>query len=264
MCLLVEGGKWRARGRAGHKTVRFFPIPRARGQRWETRACHVFAVLLLFDRLSVVHNCSVQQPRTGQPIMENCPPHNLARRPSLMHSRHPSKSSPAKRDAASRILTPQYSHNAVPPPTTDAFNTGLLTPQASQNTFDSDAATSLISPPPEDSARAGINRPSVRVMRYLSLFSLTDHRSWNQPSLTRADSEPASDLRHVANTGSSSKRKRPTFVTSLSLPDSGGPSQQPQRMAEASPNPKPRKQTRRARVGSGVGELIFFFFFGLY
>jgi hypothetical protein len=77
-----------------------------------------------------------------------------------MHSRLPSKSSPAKRDPT-RILTPQYNHAVA---STDAFNTGLLTPQASQNTFGSDAATSLISPPPEDGARAGINtRQSVRV-----------------------------------------------------------------------------------------------------
>jgi hypothetical protein len=72
-----------------------------------------------------------------------------------------------------------------------------------------------------------------------------------------ADSEPASNLRHVVDTGSLSKRKRPAFP-SLALPDSGGPSQ-PQRMGEASPNPKPRKQTRRARVGSDVGEFIFVF-----
>ncbi|KAI0284700.1 hypothetical protein BGY98DRAFT_530111 [Russula aff. rugulosa BPL654] len=167
--------------------------------------------------------------------MENRPPHNLARHSSLMLSKHPSKSSPAKRDPT-RVLAPQY--NQAVAPTTDAFDTGLLTPQASQNTFDSDAAMSLISPPPEDSARAGIGRQSS---------------SW-----TRADSEPASNLRHVADTGSSSKRKRPTFP-SLSLRDSNGPSQ-PQRMAEASPNPKPRKQTRRARVGLGVGEFIFLFF----
>src|SRR6267154_1588742 len=95
------------------------------------------------------------------------------------------------------------------------------------------------------------------VLRYLSLFSLTD-RSWIQSSWTRADSEPASNLRHVADTGSSSKRKRPIFP-SLSLPDSGGPSQ-PQRMAEASPNPKPRKQTRGARVGLDVGKFVFFSF----
>jgi hypothetical protein len=95
---------------------------------------------------------------------------------------------------------------------------------------------------------------SLCVSRYLSLFSLTD-RSRNQPSWTRAGSEPASNLRHVADTGSSSKRKRPTF-SSLSLPDFGGPSQ-PQRMAEASPNPKLRKQTRRARVGLDVGKFFF-------
>jgi hypothetical protein len=53
-----------------------------------------------------------------------------------------------------------HSHAVAP---IDVFNTGLLTPQASQNIFDSDAATSLISPPPEDSARAGINRQSLCV-----------------------------------------------------------------------------------------------------
>ena len=95
------------------------------------------------------------------------------------------------------------------------------------------------------------------VSRHLSLFSLTD-RPWNQSPWTRAGSEPASNLQHVADTSSSSKRKRPAF-SSLSIPDSGGPSQ-PQRMAEASPNPKPRKQTRRARMGLDVGKFIFFFF----
>lgn len=114
----------------------------------------MFAVLL-FD-LTLVHNCST---RARAAIMENRPPHNLARHSPLMHSRLPSKSSPAKRDAT-RILTPQHNHAVA---STDAFNTGLLTPQASQNVFDSDAATSLISPPPEDSARVGINHPSVRV-----------------------------------------------------------------------------------------------------
>jgi hypothetical protein len=198
-----------------------------------------------------------QSHRHWQAIMENCPPYNPARRrPSLMHSSHSSKSSPAKRDAT-RILTPQSNSNHAVPPTDDAFNTGLLTPQASQNTFDSDAATSLISPPPEHSARAGINRQSVRVGPATCLFFSTNRSILeNQSSWTRAGSEPAADLLHVANTGSSSKRKRPT-LPSLSLPDSGGPSQL-QRMAEASPNPKPRKQTRRSRVGSGVGEFIFF------
>jgi hypothetical protein len=86
-------------------------------------------------------------------IMENCPPYRLAPPSPLMHARSSSKSSPLKRDAT-RVLAPQYNH-AVPP--SDAFNTGLLTPQASQNTFDSDAATSLISPPPEDTARAGFS-----------------------------------------------------------------------------------------------------------
>ena len=108
-------------------------------------------------QLQVVHNRSTRT--VGAAIMENRPPHNLTRRSSLMHSKHPSKSSPAKRDPT-RVLAPQY--NQAVAPTTDAFDTGLLTPQASQNTFDSDAAMSLISPPPEDSARAGISRQSVR------------------------------------------------------------------------------------------------------
>ena len=111
-----------------------------------------------FDSKAAVHNSTIVQ-RAWAAIMENCPPYNLARRSSLMHSRHPSKSSPAKRDTT-RVLTPQQNNAVVP---SDAFNTGLLTPQASQNTFDSDAATSLISPPPEDSERVGINCQSVRV-----------------------------------------------------------------------------------------------------
>ena len=76
-----------------------------------------------------------------------------------MHPLPPSKSSPLKRHA-NRILTPQYNQATVP--SEDVFNTGLLTPQASQNTIDSDAARSLISPPPEDIARAGLSRQSVR------------------------------------------------------------------------------------------------------
>jgi hypothetical protein len=113
-------------------------------------------------------NLSTIVQRAWAAIMENRPPHNLARHSSLMHSRLPSKSSPAKRDTT-RILTPQTN---PPVASTDAFNTGLLTPQASQNTFDSDAATSLISPPPEDSARVGINHQSVRVV--LPVFVLAN------------------------------------------------------------------------------------------
>ena len=99
--------------------------------------------------------------------MENCPPYRLARRSSLMHSKPPSKSSPAKRDAT-RILTPQSNQVVAP---ADVFNTGLLTPQASQNTFDSDAAISFVSTLPEDSTRAGITRQSVRVTRPTHLCS---------------------------------------------------------------------------------------------
>lgn len=108
--------------------------------------------------------------RGAAATMENRPPYNLARHPSPMHSRHPSKSSPAKRDPT-RVLTPQYNNAGAP---TDAFNTGLLTPQASQNTFDSDAAMSLISPPPEDGARAGTNHQSVRVARATCSLFLTN------------------------------------------------------------------------------------------
>lgn len=92
--------------------------------------------------------------------MENLPPHRLASQTSLMHSRSNSKSSPTKRDAT-RILAPQHNNHTLAPE--DVFNSGLLTPQASQNTFDSDAATSLISPPPEDTTRVGTSRQSVRV-----------------------------------------------------------------------------------------------------
>ena len=106
--------------------------------------------------------------------MENCPPHRLAPPTSLMHSRSNSKSSPAKRDAT-RILALQHNNNASAPE--DVFNTGLLTPQASQNTFDPDAATSLISPPPEDTTRAGISRQSVRV-------ALPTHVLAHQPIMT--------------------------------------------------------------------------------
>ncbi|KAI9510178.1 hypothetical protein F5148DRAFT_1181341 [Russula earlei] len=90
--------------------------------------------------------------------MENTPPFpvvRLARPSSLMHSL-PSKSSPTKRDTT-RVLTPH-----PPAPFQDVFNTGLLTPQASQFAVDSDAAKSLISPPPEDPARTGTSRQSVR------------------------------------------------------------------------------------------------------
>ena len=73
---------------------------------------------------------------------------------------------------ATCILTPHYNH-AVPP-SQDVFSTGLLTPQASQNTVDSDVAKSLISPDPEDSAPAGTSRQSVRFnLRYAILLSLT-------------------------------------------------------------------------------------------
>jgi len=104
--------------------------------------------------------------------MENRPPFPaspLIRPSSLMHPFLSSKSSPLKRDA-NRILAPQYNH-AVPP-SHDPFNTGLLTPQGSQNTVDSDAAKSLISPPPEDSVSAGSSRQSVRV-NHAILLSLT-------------------------------------------------------------------------------------------
>jgi hypothetical protein len=95
--------------------------------------------------------------------MENKPPFpavRLTRPSSTMHPFPPSKSSPAKRDTT-RILSPHLNHAQAP--FQDVFNTGLLTPQASQTALDSDAAKSLISPPPEDSARAGTSRQSVRL-----------------------------------------------------------------------------------------------------
>ncbi len=59
-----------------------------------------------------------------------------------------------------RVLTPQLNH--LPPPSDDVFQTGLLTPQASQNTVEMDAAKSLISPPPEGNVQAGTSRQHVR------------------------------------------------------------------------------------------------------
>ncbi|KAI9444205.1 hypothetical protein H4582DRAFT_2190730 [Lactarius indigo] len=151
--------------------------------------------------------------------MENNPPPST--RPSF--SRPHSKSSPAMRDTT-RVLTPQLNH--VPAQSDDVFQTGLLTPQASQNTVDADAAKSLISPPPEGCAQAGTSR---------------QHSRWS-----RAGSEPTSSSRRASNPGSSSKRKRPAFP-SHSLPDSRG-------MIEASPNPKSRKQTRTAPTCSDTEE----------
>ncbi len=120
---------------------------KARGQRLPTRACHVYAVLLCCSSLfKLVHQATGHNARARAATMENCPPYRLARRSSLMHSKPPSKSSPAKRDAT-RILTPQSNQVVAP---ADVFNTGLLTPQASQNTFDSDAAISFVSTLPED------------------------------------------------------------------------------------------------------------------
>ena len=122
--------------------------------------------VLLFYPCSTL-SCSTQtDPLSGTGharVMENKPPFPAPSHPnrptSLMHPFPLSKSSPPKRDAT-RILTPHY-NRAVPPPH-DVFDTGLLTPQASQNAVDSDAAKSLISPPPEDSAPAGSSRQSVR------------------------------------------------------------------------------------------------------
>lgn len=123
--------------------------------------------------------------------MENRPPFPASpfiRPSSLMHPYLSSKSSPLKRDT-NRILAPQYNH-AVPP-SHDLFNTGLLTPQGSQNTVDSDAAKSLISPPPEDSVPAGSSRQSVRVnLRDLAfthppIFDTSPHGSERVRSLPR-------------------------------------------------------------------------------
>jgi hypothetical protein len=86
--------------------------------------------------------------------MENNPPPSV----SLMHSRPHSKSSPAKRDAT-RVLTPHL--NQLAPPSDDVFQTGLLTPHASQNAVEIEAAKSLISPPPEGNAQAGSSRQHV-------------------------------------------------------------------------------------------------------
>ena len=75
-----------------------------------------------------------------------------------MNTRQHSKSSPAKR-ATTRVLTPHINHTSAP--SDDVFQTGLLTPHASQNTVEIEAAKSLISPPPEGSAQAGTSRQQV-------------------------------------------------------------------------------------------------------
>ena len=161
-----------------------------------------------------------------------------------MHPRPHSKSSPAKRDTT-RVLTPHLNH--VSAPSDDVFHTGLLTPHASQNTVEMDAAKSLISPPPEGNAQAGTSRQHVCSTfqsdfghKNLGLTFSTSQSRWS-----RAGSEPTSTLRRVSNTGSSSKRKRSAFP-SHSLQD-------PRGMIEASPNPKSRKQTR---TGSDTGESV--------
>ncbi|KAI0305260.1 hypothetical protein B0F90DRAFT_1702906 [Multifurca ochricompacta] len=164
--------------------------------------------------------------------MENNPPllvgSRLRHRSSPMRALPHSKSSPPKR-GATRVLSPQHNNMAAPTDSDDLFKTGLLTPQYSQNTVGSDAARSLISPPPEDTVRTGT--------------SLQSSLLWN-----RAGSEPASNPRHVANASPSSKRKRPPFP-SFSLQGVDDLNQS-HRKVEASPNPKSRKQTRRIRIGS--------------
>jgi hypothetical protein len=91
-------------------------------------------------------------------VMENNPPPSARPSHSLMHSRPHSKSSPAKRDVT-RVLTPNL--NQLPPPSDDVFQTGLLTPHASHNAVEIEAAKSLISPPPEGNAEAGTSRQHV-------------------------------------------------------------------------------------------------------
>lgn len=95
-----------------------------------------------------------QLSATETRVMENNPPPSV----SPMHPRPHSKSSPAKRDTT-RVLTPQL--NQASAPSDDVFHTGLLTPHASQNAGEMDAAKSLISPPPEGGAQAGTSRQHV-------------------------------------------------------------------------------------------------------
>lgn len=91
-------------------------------------------------------------------VMENNPPPSARQSLSPMHSRPHSKSSPAKRNTT-RVLTPHLNHLSAP--SDDVFQTGLLTPHASQNAVEMEAAKSLISPPPEGSAQAGTSRQHV-------------------------------------------------------------------------------------------------------
>ena len=161
-----------------------------------------------------------------------------------MHSRPHSKSSPVKRDAT-RVLTPNQNH--LPPPSDDVFQTGLLTPHASQNAVEVEAAKSLISPPPEGNSEAGTSRQHVCFTFFDVQIFRSDFLSTSQSRGSRAGSEPTSTSRRASNPGSASKRKRSAFP-SHNLQDLG--------MIEASPNPRSRKQTRTAPAGSDSGEAL--------
>jgi hypothetical protein len=112
------------------------------------------------SRVGHVQGVVVIEQNQLRRVMENNPPPSARPSLPLMHPRPHSKSSPAKRDAT-RILTPNL--NQLPPPSDDVFQTGLLTPHASHNAVEMEAAKSLISPPPEGNAEAGTSRQHVRL-----------------------------------------------------------------------------------------------------
>ncbi|TFY60375.1 hypothetical protein EVG20_g7438, partial [Dentipellis fragilis] len=76
-------------------------------------------------------------PRVDRPLP-------ASRRPA--HRSAPNSKSSSLRPSATSVLSPR-------PNSRNRDQTGLLTPQASQQTVDMDAASTLISPPPEDSIR---------------------------------------------------------------------------------------------------------------
>ncbi|KDQ60307.1 hypothetical protein JAAARDRAFT_67866 [Jaapia argillacea MUCL 33604] len=174
--------------------------------------------------------------------MENMPPSRLAvDNPPVPHinlSRKATKHKPTV--LASRS-------NAVSRHDTEPFNSGLLSPPASQNNLEGsssmdltmEASKMLISPPPEELLRSGARHS-------LLLAPGTSNARALSPS-----------------TSASSKRKRTTPVPSLDhqqRPNTGTdgtaeieevrPGMEREQLVEATPNPKPRKQKRRSRSTS--------------
>ncbi|KAI0318078.1 hypothetical protein OF83DRAFT_1282963 [Amylostereum chailletii] len=156
--------------------------------------------------------------------MENRPPSPLASRHRPRRTTGPmqTKSSPVKRHS---VLAPHANLPSRP----ILFNTGLLTPQLSHNLIESDAAKSLISPPPEEAEDSSATR------------SFTPR--------TRAGSEPAHSRsrRSHSTIAGPSKRKR-NLLPHLSEDEASDGMDEP----VATPNPKPRKQPRPSPPGDST------------